>query len=157
MGRAVFPPCCLTWGQTMVELMKIMATSLKRSHGGMSHSVQGQPCSRPLLTHTSTGDSWTITGKSGSISCGITASFSWVLVHPSFCLCPPRVCFPVLYKFWQLYGGFNGNLLHEGLYHTQVCCTQSPCPCGRPLLTFSGDTQTQFWLSLCGVSWSLCS
>ena len=32
MGGAVFPPCCLTWGQTMVEIMKIMATSFKRSH-----------------------------------------------------------------------------------------------------------------------------
>ena len=29
MGRAVFPPCCLTWDQTMVEVMKIMATSFK--------------------------------------------------------------------------------------------------------------------------------
>ena len=24
MGGAVFPSCCLTWGQTMVEIMKIM-------------------------------------------------------------------------------------------------------------------------------------
>ena len=41
-------------------------------------------------------------------------------------------------------------------YITQLCWTQSPCPCGRPLLTctFAGDTQTQFWLSLCGVSGS---
>ena len=31
MGRAVFPPCCLIWGQTMVEVMKIM-TFFKRSH-----------------------------------------------------------------------------------------------------------------------------
>ena len=31
MGRAVFPPCCLTWGQTMVGVM-IMGTSFKRSH-----------------------------------------------------------------------------------------------------------------------------
>ena len=31
MDWAVFPPCCLTWGQTMVEIMKIMATSFKRS------------------------------------------------------------------------------------------------------------------------------
>ena len=30
-------------------------------------------------------------GKSGSVSCGVTASFSWVLVHTKFCLCPPRV------------------------------------------------------------------
>ena len=32
MGGAVFPPCYLTWGQTMVEVMKIMATSFKRYH-----------------------------------------------------------------------------------------------------------------------------
>ena len=32
MGGAVFPPCCLTWGQTMVGVMKIMETSFKKSH-----------------------------------------------------------------------------------------------------------------------------
>ena len=44
------------------------------------------------------------------------------------------------------------------LHPAQVCCTQSPCPCGSPLLThtFSGDIQTQFCLSLCGVSGSWC-
>ena len=31
MGRVVFLPCCLTWGQTIVEVMKIMVTSFKRS------------------------------------------------------------------------------------------------------------------------------
>ena len=74
-------------------------------------------------------------------------------------VCPPRVYFPVLCKFWQLYGGVIGNLLQEGLCHTQVCCTQSPCPCGSPLLTrtSTGDTQTQFSLSLCGVSGSWCT
>ena len=58
--------------------------------------------------------------------------------------------------FWWLYGGVNGNLLQEGLCHTLVCCTQSPCPCGRPLLTHNsaGDTHTQFCLSLCRVSGS---
>ena len=40
--------------------------------------------------------------------------------------------------------GSSDNLLQEGLRHTQDCCTQSPCPCRRPLLTCtsSGDTQT---------------
>ena len=52
------------------------------------------PCSRPPLTHASSGDSWTLTGKPGSVSCGVTAPFSWVLVHTRFCLCLPRVCFP---------------------------------------------------------------
>ena len=65
----------------------------------------------------------------------------------------------VLCKFWRLYGGVNGDLHQEGLCHTQVCCTQSPCPCGRPLLTHTsiGDTQTQFCFSLCGVSGSWCA
>ena len=59
-------------------------------------------------------------------------------------LYPPRVYFPVLCKFWQLSGGVNGDLLQEGLCHTPVCCTQSPCPCGSLLLTHSstGDAQT---------------
>ena len=69
-----------------------------------------RPCSRPSLTHASTRDSWTLMGKSGSVSCGVTAPFSWILVHTSFCLCPQRVCFPALCKFWQLYGGVIGNL-----------------------------------------------
>ena len=118
-----------------------------------------QPCSRPLLTHASTGDSWTLTGKSGSVSCGVTAPFSWVLERTRLCLCPPRVCFPVLCRFWWLYGGVNGDLLQEGLCHIQVCCTQSPCPCGSPLLTCTstGDVQTEFCLSLCGVSGSWCA
>ena len=32
-----------------------------------------QPCSRPPPTHASAGDSWTLAGKSGSVSCGATA------------------------------------------------------------------------------------
>ena len=53
-----------------------------------------QPFSRPLPTHTSARDSWTLRVKSGSVSCGLTVPFSWVLVCTKFCLCPPRVCFP---------------------------------------------------------------
>ena len=39
--------------------------------------------------------------------------------------------------------GVNGNLLQESLCDTQVCCTQTPWPCGRPLLTCTaaGDSQ----------------
>ena len=112
-----------------------------------------QPCSRPPPTYASAKDSWTLTGKSGSVSCGVTTPFSWVLVHTRFCLCPPSVGFSVQCKFWWLYGEVNGNLLLEDLCHTQVCCAQSPCPCGRPLLTrtSTGDTQTQVCLSLCGA------
>ena len=67
-------------------------------------------------------------------------------------LCLLRVYFPVLCKFWQLYGGVNGDPLQEGLCHTQVCYTQSLCPCGRPppTCTSTGDTQAQFCLGLYG-------
>ena len=75
------------------------------------------------------------------------------------CMCSPRVCFPVLCKFWWLYGGVSGNLLQEGLCHAQVYCTQSPCPCSSPLLTDTStvDIQTQLCLSLCGISGSWCA
>ena len=69
-----------------------------------------QPCSRPPLTHAPAGDSWTLPGKSWSVSCRVTAPFSWVLVHTSFCLYPPRVYFSVLCRFWQLCGVVSGEL-----------------------------------------------
>ena len=105
-----------------------------------------QPCSRPPWTHGSAGDSWKFPGKSGSVSCGGHCSFPLGPGEHRVFLCPLRVYFPVLCMFWQLYGGVNGDLLQEGLCHIQVCCTQSPCPCGSPLLTHSsiGDAQTQF-------------
>ena len=84
-----------------------------------------------------------------------------LLLSPGFwctrlCLCSPRVFPPVLCKFWQLCGWVNGDLLQEHLCRTH---TQSPCPCGRPLPTHTstGDTQTQFFLSLCGVPGSWCA
>ena len=93
-----------------------------------------------------------------SLLCG-HAPFSWVLVHTVVCLCPPRVYFPVLCKFWQLCDGVNGDLLQEGLCHTQSCRTQSPCLCSPTLLTCTsaGDTQTQVCPTPCGVSGSWCA
>ena len=77
----------------MVEVMKMMATSFKRSHDALLHSVPAA-LQQPPLTHASTRDSWTLTGKSGSVSCGVTAPFSWgpgahkVLFVPSKSLFP---------------------------------------------------------------------
>ena len=39
------------------------------------HTQCPRPCSRPLLTHASAGDSWMLTGKSGSVSHEVTAPF----------------------------------------------------------------------------------
>ena len=103
-----------------------------------------QPCSshrRPMLLPETPEYSWVSLGQSLARSLLLPPG-SWCT---RFCLCPPRVCCPGLCKFWWLYGGVNGDLLQEGLYHTQVCRTQSPCPCGSPLLTRTspGDTQRQ--------------
>ena len=43
--------------------------SFKRSHADTA-TVCPWPCSRPPLTHASAGNSWTLTGKSGSVSGG---------------------------------------------------------------------------------------
>ena len=47
--------------------------------------------SKPLLIHTSIGNPPTLAGRFGSVSCGVTAPFPWVLVHARFCLCLPTV------------------------------------------------------------------
>ena len=81
----MFPPCCLIWDHKIVEVMKIMETCFKRSHACTA--------AKPLTLQQATTDPclcsrpWTLTDKSGSFSCGVTALFSWVLVCTTFCLC----------------------------------------------------------------------
>ena len=143
----------------MVEVMKIMVTSFKRPHACTAALSAPDPAAghhRPTPPPETPGHS------RASLDQSLVGS---LLLYPGSWCTQSFVCAlqesvsPVLCKFWQLYGGVNGDLLQEGLCHTQVCCTQSPCPCGRPLLTrtSSGDTQTQFCLSLCGVSGSWCA
>ena len=118
MGRAVFPPFCLTWGQTMVEVMKIMVTSFKRSH---PNPAAGHPWPTPPLEtpgHSS--------GKSVSVPWGCLLLFSGSWCTQGFVYTLQESVSPVLCKCWQRYGGVNGDLLQEGLCHTLVCCTQSP-------------------------------
>ena len=69
-GWGCVPSLLFTWGHTMVEVMKIMETSFKRSHACTATLTALKPCSRPPLTHASAGDSWTLPGKFGSASCG---------------------------------------------------------------------------------------
>ena len=65
----------------MVRVMVIMATSFKRTYAsmpglpGLVLSVPLTVC-RPLFTSTSTRDSQAHTGKSSSVSYGITSPFS---------------------------------------------------------------------------------
>ena len=81
-----------TWGQTMVEVMKMMATSLQRSHACTAASVP-QPCSGPPLTHASAGDSWTRMGKSGSVSGDHCSFLLGPCAHKVFFV-PSKILFP---------------------------------------------------------------
>ena len=131
MGGAVFPSCCLTRGQTMVEVMKKMATSFKRSHVCTATLSAPNPAagrSQPTPPPVTLGHS------QASLSQSLVGS---LLLSPgSWC----AQCFvyafhesvsPVLYNFWGLYDGVNDDFLQEGLCHTQVSCTQSSCACSR--------------------------
>ena len=124
----MFPPCCLTWGQTLVEVMRIMETSFKRFHActftlsapnpDAGHHRPTPPPEPPEHSQASLDQS-----PLGSL---LLSPESWCS-QVFFCALQESV-FPVLYKFWQLYGGVNGSLLQAGLWHTQVYCTQSSCP-----------------------------
>ena len=74
-----------------------------RANGDLQEGLRQEACPRssaasdshlrrePLLTHTSTGDPPILAGRFGSVSCGVTVPFPWVLLHVTFYLCPPRV------------------------------------------------------------------
>ena len=139
----------------MVEVMKIMGPPSVGPMRALLHSVH-QPCSshrQPTPPLGTPGHSQASLGQPlvGSL---LLSPGSWC-AQGFVCALQESVS-PVQCKFWWLYGGVNGNILQEGLCHTQVYFTQSPCPCSSPLLTCTstGDTQTQFCLSLSEVSGS---
>ena len=157
--RAVFPPCCFTRDQTVVKVMKITTTSFKSSHAQIAALSAPDPAvvhHQPTPLVETSGHSWA--GLAQSLLRSLLLSPGSWSTQGFVCALQESV-FPVLCKFWQLYGGVNGDIFQECLCHTQICCTQSPCLCGRPLLTCTStkDAQTQFWLSFCGVSGSWCA
>ena len=108
MGRIVFSKSLIQFSVDGWGCVLSLLFDLRANHGGGNEDNGNlqkvpcrhcctqcpRPCSSLLLTHTFARDSWTLTGKSGAVSCGVTAPFSWVLVNTRFYLCPPRVCFP---------------------------------------------------------------
>ena len=146
MGRAVFPPCCLTWGQTMVEVMKIMVTSFKRSHA----------CTAPLSApNPAPGHCWPMTlletpGHSQA-SLGQSRGGS---MHTRFCLCPARVCFPSPVRS----GGSIVGLMVTSSKRAYAIPLLHPGPLRLATVDLylcrrHSYTQRQVLLSLCGVSW----
>ena len=118
MGRTVFLPCCLDEAELWAGIMEVVVTSFKRTQ---AHTVifsapdppAGHCRPMPLLAT----DSWTLTGKSGSVSCVDTAPFSWLLLCTVLFVPPQESVSPVLWKFFptglqsQIPWGFSVPLL----------------------------------------------
>ena len=113
MGGAVFSPCSLAWGQTMVG-----GPPSKGLRPGPLYSV-------PLTPRKAT----------------VYSCLHWTLLDTHRQVCWARLA-GLLLQFWVCLPG--GSVVGLTRLASQVCCCQSPCPCGRPLLTHTstGDTQT---------------
>ena len=131
----------------MVEVTKIMATSFKRSPTHTAACRAPNPAAghrQPTPLPETPGHSQASLGQS------LTGS---LLLFPGSWYSQESVS-PVLCKFWQLCGGVNGDLLQEGLCHTQVCCAQSPVPAaghcwpGPPQETLRHSLSQSLWLIL---------
>ena len=86
-GWGCVPSLLFTWGQTMVEIIKIMVTSLFQKIPCMySYTQCPQPFSRPPPTHTSARDSWTLMASLGQSLVGS------LLLSPGSCCAQVSVC-----------------------------------------------------------------
>ena len=109
MGRAILSKSLIQFSVDGWGCVPSLLFDLRSNYGGGNednsnllqqvmckhcHTQCPRPCCKPILTYASAGDSSTLIGTCVSVSCGVTAPFSWVLVHTRFYLCPPRVCFP---------------------------------------------------------------
>ena len=109
----------------MVEVIKIMGTSFKRSHACTATFSAPDPAAghhQPMPPAETPGHSQASLGQSlvGSL---LLSPRSWD-TQVSICGLQESVS-PVLCKFWPLYGGVNGHLLQEGLCHNQVYCKKA--------------------------------
>ena len=138
----------------MVEVMKIMATSFKRSQAytvTLSAPNHAAGHHQPTLLLETPGHSWASLGQSpmGSL---LLSPGSWCA--QGFVCALQESISPVLCKFWCLLGGVK--TLQEGLCHPGSLHPE-PLPLWQAtadlyLHRSYSNTQRQVWLSLCGVS-----
>ena len=98
----------------MVEVMKTMVASFKRSHDGTATLSPPDPAAghcRPTPPPETPGHSRASLGQSlvGSL---LLSPRSWCT--EGFVCALQEFVSPVLCKFWWFYGGVNGDLLQEG-------------------------------------------
>ena len=94
--------------RSLVELMKIIKTSFKRSHACIATFSAPKPT--PLLTQASAGDSWTLTASLGQSLVGSLLLSPGSRCAQGFVCALQESASPIPCNFWWLYGRVNGNL-----------------------------------------------
>ena len=146
MGRAMLRQSLIQFSVDGQDCVPSLLFDLRPNCGGCNENngnfLQKAPCkqgctqcprtsSRPLLTHASTRDSWTLVGKSWSISCGITAPSPGSSCAQAFVCALQESVSAVLCKFWRLYGGVNDDLLQEDNAKLRSTATRVHAPAAR--------------------------
>ena len=158
-GWGYIPHLLFTWDQTMVEVMKIMATSFKRSHAGTATLSVPNPAAghcQPMPLLETAGHSQASLGQSPV---------------GSLLLSPGSRCTQVSACALQEYISQSCVISRNSMVGLMVSSSKrayaiprsaapkSPCPYVSPLLTHTstGYAQTQSYLSLCGVPGFWCT
>ena len=143
MGRAVLKKSLIQFSVDGQGCVPSLLFDLRPKYGGgdedngdLLHKVPGMhccihcppPCSGLPATHASPGEPWTLTGKSGSVSCGVTAPFSGSWRARGFVCALQEPVSPVLGKVWQLCGGAEGDILQEGCATPRTAAPRAPAP-----------------------------
>ena len=136
----------------------IMVTSFKRSHAS-TVTLSAPNLAAGHHRPTSLRRLLAIHRQSGSVSCRVTAPFSWVLVHKVLFV-PSKILFP------QSCVSSGGSMLglmvpssKRAYAIPRSTAPRGPAPAAVHcwlICMSSGDIQIQFCLSLCGVSGSWC-
>ena len=148
-SKSPFHQSCVSTGDSMVGLLET-SSNKDLSHTQVCCTQSPCPCGRPLLTHTSTGDSQTLKGRSGSVSAGAPSTHK-ALFEPSNCLWQvwgliPNAISPLLPSCW----GFSFALGHGvsffgGIQPSPVdSCSAVSCTFG----VLTGDECTSFYLAI---------
>ena len=128
MGGSVFPPYYLTSEQNMVDVMKIMTTSFKRSCAGSATLSTLNPAAghrQPTPPPETPGHSRACLAQS-PVGSPLLSPWSWC-AQASVCALQESVS-PVLCKFWRLYGGLMETSSKRACARPRSAAPRAPAP-----------------------------
>ena len=126
-GWGCVPSLLFTWGQTMVEVMKIMVTSFERSHACTATLSAPNPAAGH---HHPTPPLETPGHSQASLGLSLVGSCSFFLgpgAH-KFLFMPSKGLFPSLCKFWRLYVGLIATSSKSAYVIPKSAAPRAPAP-----------------------------